>query len=188
MATVHLDFDALVLQELTKFRESGPVSADSAQKLRDDLLLKLDALLEGNPILDRALDAVDRGRVSLAACSSSGRAIFQVQSSLDKRRETRKPDSSSESGSGVLSAHDAAASASRVTFDPIASGINPSGCYTVLPHFCSCAEFTFSVLPSLAGRRFCKHLLAVAIASCTKKYAVREVTDAEVTSLMELPA
>lgn len=184
MSTIFVDFDALVLRELQSFNDKAATS-ELTQEQKDELLLKLDSLLEGNVLLDRALDAIDRGLVTLVRCHSSRRAVFQVQSSFSKSRESRKSEIVS-AGAGEHGPHDPLGG--RPVLDPVASGINASGCYTVLPHFCSCADFTFSVLASLSGRRFCKHLLAVAIASCLKKYAVREASDAEVTALMELPA
>lgn len=185
MTTVFIDFDALVLQEIQRFSDRTAAAAEPTQEQKDELLLTLDTLLESNVILDRALDAVDKGLVTLVRCPASRRAAFQVQSSFSKGREARKSEAII-AASGEHGSHDTPGS--RAVVDPIASGINSTGCYTVLPHFCSCADFTFSVLASLSGRRFCKHLLAVAIASCLNKYSVRDASDAEVTALIELPA
>jgi hypothetical protein len=144
----------------------------SAQKLQDDLLLRLDALLEGDPMLDRALDVVDRHLVTLAE-SPSGRSVFLVQSSMARATGT---------GGGMRRKSETGPPAA---VDAAASGLNALGCYTVMPQFCSCSDFTFSLLPSRRGRQLCKHTLAVAIAEATGRFARRAVTDEELASLLE---
>jgi hypothetical protein len=153
--------------------DASQESRASAQKLQDDLLLRLDALLEGDPMLERALDVVDRHLVTLAE-SPSGRSVFLVQSSL-ARQVTG-------AGGGMRRKSEAAPPAAM---DAAASGLNALGCYTVMPQFCSCSDFTFSLLPSRRGRQLCKHTLAVAIAEATGRFTRRAVTDEELASLLE---
>ena len=111
-------------------------------------LLPLNSLLCGDPMLDMALDAVDRGCVVLVR-SPSGRSLWGVRPVPGPRRRCDR-DSGDRDGAeaGVKAAESSGPN----------DGVSSLGFFTVLPRYCSCRD--------LNGGRWglCSHVLAAAVA------------------------
>ena len=129
--------------------ELASISASGGGALSEPALLRLDALLGGDGVLDRALEALDGGAVTRLR-APSGRVAWAVASSLSRRP-----------------------AAEVAAADARASGLGDNFSYTVLlggPGACTCADFAARVLAARADfgapqRRACKHLLAAALAA-----------------------
>lgn len=156
--------DSLIAAELSSIRSRGT--------LTDESLRRLDALLSGDGVLERALEALDGGAVTKLTSAPSGRVAWSITSSLSRR---------------------SGAELSGIDFR--ASGVAPdSYTYTVLldgPGVCTCADFAARVLGDgeSAARRVCKHILAAALGDAlgaASRARARALTDEELAKLLLL--
>jgi hypothetical protein len=153
-----LNADSLLAAEISRIRASGV--------LNDSSLRRLDFLLSGDGILERALETLDNGAVTKLTGTPSGRIAWSVASSVSRR---------------------------SADIDLTASGVSPdSYAYTIIldgPGACTCADFTGHVLSDgwRAKRRVCKHILAVALADAlgsASRARSRELTDDELAKII----
>lgn len=153
-----LNGDSLLAAEISRIRASGV--------LNDSSLRRLDFLLSGDGILERALETLDSGAVTKLTGTPSGRVAWSVASSVSRR---------------------------SADVDLVASGVSPeSYAYTIIldgPGACTCADFTGHILSDglRARRRVCKHILAVALADAlgsASRARSREMTDDELTKIV----